>query len=208
MNWTELLDLLDEAKTVEELDVHREEIARLIPKVRIMFGFDQRHEAHPYDLWMHTLHTIVALPKGLGDAMLYLGALLHDIGKPSTQRIPEEPGKNAWHPDHPAAGARIVREEILPDLEQKGIHLSDAEKQRLLYYVAHHDDTVGYDVKYMKEQMDYGADSFRMFQNLMHLEVADALAHAQIPNVIRRVEVCGDLAGAAGERLWNDARLK
>ena len=208
MNWMELHSLLKTAYSVEKLDERREEIARLIPKVRIMFGFDQRHEAHPYDLWNHTLHVITELPKGIEDDMLYLSALLHDIGKPATQRKGEGPNGNARHPDHPAVGAGIVRDEILPELEQSGILLSAEEKQRLIYYVAHHDDTVGYDVKYLQEQKDYGAKSFQMFQNLMYLEVADALAHAQIPNVIRRVEVCGDLAGEEGERLWQSMEGK
>lgn len=204
MEWTDLLELLKKEKRVEELNARSEEIACLIPKVRIMFGFDQRHEAHPYDLWMHTLHVVAELPKGISDDMLYLGALLHDIGKPSTQQLSSRPDGNARHPNHPAAGMAIVRDEILPELEKNGISLSEEEKRRILYYVEHHDDTVGFDVKYLLQQKAFGADSFEMFRNLMLLEVADALGHAQIPIVVRRVEVCGALAGAEGERLWRE----
>lgn len=208
VSWTELLELLASAKTVEELDSRREEIADWIPKVRIMFGFDQRHSAHPYDLWIHTLHVVAALPRGLEDKLLYLGALLHDIGKPATQTEKEDQNGNRYHPNHPAVGAKIVETEILPDLQNKGIWLEEEEKQRLLYYVAHHDDLVGYDVKYLRKQKAYGAINFGIFRNLMYLEVADALAHAQIPIVVRRVEVCGELAGAEGERLWRSMEGK
>ena len=204
MQWTELINILKNAKDVEELNGRREEIAGLIPKVRIMFDFDQRHEAHPYDLWMHTLHVIIDLPKSCDDDMLYLGALLHDIGKPFTQRTSDRADGNARHPNHPAEGARIVCQEIMPDLEGKGIFLSDNEKKRLLYYVEHHDDTVGLDVKSINEQRDFGASSLAMFQNLMHLEVSDALAHAQVPYVVRRVETCRALAGEEGKRLWQE----
>lgn len=198
MEWAELMDLLKNTRSAEELDEQREEIAAWMPGLRVMFGYDQRHPAHQYDLWIHTLHVVAELPRGLGDEMLYLGALLHDLGKPVTASAREV----MHYPGHPAASARIVSEEILPGLEKRGVRLSEEEKRRLLYYVAHHDDMVGFDVKYLKRQKELGADSFEMFQNLMYLEVADALAHVQIPVVTRRVEVCGALAGAEGERLW------
>lgn len=198
MEWTELLVLLKTAESAEKLDAHREEITAWMPGLRIMFGFDQRHPAHQYDLWIHTLHVVAELPRGLADDMLYLGALLHDVGKPATATLREV----MHYPDHPAVGAGIVSKEILPELEKRGVCLSDEEKRRLLYYVAHHDDMVDFDVKYLKRQKELGADSFERFRNLMYLEVADALAHVQIPVVTRRVEVCGALAGAEGERLW------
>ena len=203
-SYFEMLKLLRSARKIEELDAHREELARLIPQIRTMFDFNQRHEAHPYDLWTHTLYVVTGLPRDIDDDMLYLAALLHDLGKPSTQQLSPKPGGNARHPGHPAAGAVIVRDEVLSDLEQKGISLSEEDARRLLYYVEHHDDTVDLDVKYLRQQREFGANSFETFQNLMHLEVSDAFAHAQIPHVVRRIEVCGALAGTEGERLWRE----
>ena len=202
MDWMALIEFLRNARDVEIMNARREEIAAFLPKIRIMFGFDQKHTAHPYDLWMHTLHVVAELPRGVEDDMLYLGALLHDIGKPSTQCAGHGQDANMRYPEHPSVSARIVRDEVVPELEKKGVHLSDVEKKRLLYYVEHHDDMVDFDVTYLKRQKEFGAENFKMFQNLMYLEVADALAHAQLPFVVRRVEVCGALAGERGEKLW------
>ena len=44
--------------------------------------------------------------------------------------------------------------------------------------------------------------SLQEFQNLMLLQVADALAHVQVPIVEKRVEICTELAGAYGVELY------
>ena len=74
MTFDELLRLLKTSLSVEEIDCKREDIAELIPQVRYMFDFDQEHEAHQYDLWMHSLHTVVNLQKGINDNLLYLAS--------------------------------------------------------------------------------------------------------------------------------------
>lgn len=207
MEWNELMDLIKNAREIGELDARREEIALLIPQLRPTFDFDQRHVAHPYDLWTHTLYVVTGLPKGIGDDALYLAALLHDVGKPSTQQLSQRPGGNARHPGHPAAGEAIVRDEVLPELEKRGITLPGEDVRRLLYYVAHHDDTMDLDAAFIRQQREFGADCVEMFQNLMRLEVSDALAHARLPHVVRRLEVCEALAGEEGERLWRETEL-
>ena len=85
MKLSELLNVLKTAETAEEMDVRREEIAALIPAVRTMFGYDQKNSAHQYDLWMHSLHVVCNLPRRMENDMVYLAALLHDIGKPEAQ---------------------------------------------------------------------------------------------------------------------------
>jgi hypothetical protein len=47
-----------------------------------------------------------------------------------------------------------------------------------------------------------------VFQNLMRLEVADALAHVQIPIIRDRVRVCTILSEATEEQLQNVSLLK
>ena len=81
MKLSELLNVLKTAETAEEMDMRREEIAALIPAVRTMFGYDQKNSAHQYDLWMHSLHVVCNLPQRMENDMVYLAALLHDIGK-------------------------------------------------------------------------------------------------------------------------------
>ncbi|MBP5223352.1 MAG: HD domain-containing protein [Lachnospiraceae bacterium] len=206
-DFRELISALKAAETVDELDRRREEIAGLIPKVREMFEYDQMHYAHQYDLWMHSLHVVLELPRGLDEDMLYLAALLHDIGKPDCQRKGDEGDPNMHYEGHPERSEWIVKTEILPDLERRGVFLSCEEKRKLLYYVRHHDDWVKPEEKYLREHFALGAD-FREFRFLMLLEAADALAHVQVPFVAKRLEICNALAGAEGQKLYEGIILQ
>ena len=114
MKLIDLIELLKSANSVEEIDEHRDEIALLIPMVRIMFDYDQQNHAHQYDLWNHCLHTVINLPRNLEDGMLYLAALLHDIGKPDSQcKGTREDDTNMHYYGHPKRSMEIVRE-IIP----------------------------------------------------------------------------------------------
>ena len=103
------------------MDMRREEIAALIPAVRTMFGYDQKNSAHQYDLWMHSLHVVCNLPRRMENDMVYLAALLHDIGKPEAQCR----GKREGDPDmhyygHPEKSMEIVRDIVIPELDRQG----------------------------------------------------------------------------------------
>ena len=58
MTLKELIAILRDAEAVESIDRHREDILDLIPKARIMVGFNQRNHAHQYDLWTHLLNVV------------------------------------------------------------------------------------------------------------------------------------------------------
>ena len=202
MQFEELIQLLKTAEDVQEIDKHREDIAQWIPKVRIMFEYDQQNAAHQYDLWMHCVHTVIGMPGNLEDDMLYLAALLHDIGKPDCQVRGKRPDDRDMHYyGHPVRSWEIVEMEVIPYLLKKGAPLSEDDIHRFLYYVAHHDDTMHLTVECVKEHLDVPV-TFQTLQNLMHLEVADALAHVQIPVVVNRVEVCSAMAGEEGWKLY------
>ncbi len=202
MEFVELLSLLKTAEKVEDIDKYREEIAGWIPKVRVMFEYNQKHSAHQYDLWMHCLHTVIGLPRNLEDDMLYLAALIHDIGKPDCQVAGKrENDTNMHYYGHPERSKEVVQDEVLPTLLQKGATLSEDERRRLLYYVRHHDDRMSVKLKHVREHLKIPV-SFEEYQNLMLLEVADAKAHVQIPIVALRVEVCERLAGPEGLELY------
>ena len=49
MNIPELCLLLKSSTSVEEIDEKREEVKELIPKVGIMFDYNQNNHAHQYD---------------------------------------------------------------------------------------------------------------------------------------------------------------
>ena len=171
MKLSELLNVLKTAETVEEMDMRREEIAALIPAVRTMFGYDQKNSAHQYDLWMHSLHVVCNLPRRMENDMVYLAALLHDIGKPEAQCR----GKREGDPDmhyygHPEKSMEIVRDIVIPELDRQGYVIPCFDVQELLYYVKYHDDHVSVKLKHVRRHTKMA--SFAMFQNLMLLQLA------------------------------------
>ena len=46
-----------------------------------MLPYDQNNSYHPYDLWEHCVRTALEIPKDIADDMLFIAAMLHDIGK-------------------------------------------------------------------------------------------------------------------------------
>ena len=189
--------LLAELKSVESyeaLQASSERLLEFLPAAKRMVGFDQRNSAHPYDLWEHCLHTVLNLPRNLDDDMLYLAALLHDIGKPDCQvkgtRL-DDP--NMHYYGHPERSMEIVRDEILPKLSELGVRLSPEEQKKLLYYVQYHDDRVSLRIKHLRRHM--GIASLAEFQKLMLLQVADAQAHVLLPVIEERIQICQNWAG-------------
>ena len=193
MTLGELIELLRNAPSAEVLDERREDIINRIPRLREFVGYNQNSRYHQYDLWIHTLHVAAGLPRGLDDGMLYLGALLHDIGKPACRcrgKDPKDPYMHYY--GHPQEGRRIVEEEILPKLEQEGEVLPEEDRERLLFYVEHHDDQMSRKRSVLRKHWkEWGEENFR---KLMLLEIADANAHITSESIIaERLELCGDI---------------
>ncbi len=204
MTLCELIQLLRRATDVSEIDKYRDEIVALIPKAKIMVNFNQQNYAHQYDLWEHSLQTVVGLPKDIEDDMVYLAALVHDIGKPNCQIYDERDGKvNMHYYGHPARSMEIVRDQIIPGLIAKGEKLTEDEQRRLLYYIEYHDDRVSLRMKHLRRHLKLGA-SVSEFQTLMKLQVADAKAHVLIPIVQQRIEICEKLSGEYTEELYRE----
>lgn len=202
MTLRELIQLLREAADAEIIDKHREDITKLIPKTEIMIDFDQQNYAHQYNLWEHSIHTVALLPGDIDDDMVYLAALLHDIGKPDCQVYDEKDGKvNMHYYGHPTRSMEIVRDEIIPKLLDDGEMLSEDERRRLIYYVEYHDDRVSLRMKHLRRHLRLGY-SLSEFQNLMKLQVADAKAHIIIPLIQQRIDICEKLSGEYAEELY------
>ena len=201
MDIRELCCLLKYAETTEEIDGKREGILGLLPAAEIMIDYDQQTWTHQYDLWQHSLHTVLGVPRGIDDDMLYLAALLHDAGKPQCQTQGERDGKpNMHYYGHPEKSLQLVKREIVPTLEWNGEFLSETEKKRLFYYVAFHDDHVSFRKKHLRRHLKIA--SFEEFQKLMLLQTADAKAHIQVPVIEERVQICEALAGEYGRELY------
>ena len=205
MKLIDLIELLKSANSVEEIDVHRDDITLLIPKVRIMFDFNQQNHAHQYDLWNHCLHTVINLPRNLEDGMLYLAALLHDIGKPDTQcKSTREDDTNMHYYGHPERSMEIVRDEVMPYLLDMGEEILFSDIKRLIYYVEYHDDRVSVKLKHVRRHINMV--EFEEFQKLMLLQVADAEAHVMLPIIEERIRICTALAGEEGKELFERIR--
>lgn len=202
MNLADLITILRESDSAADIDRHRADIIQLIPKVKIMLDFNQQNYAHQYDLWEHCLQTVAGLSKDIDDDMVFLAAMLHDIGKPDCQTYDTRDGKvNMHYYGHPQRSMEIVKNAIIPELLSKGEILRDDEQRRLIYYVEYHDDRVSLRMKHLRRHLNMGV-SLQEFQNLMRLQVADAKAHVLIPVVQQRIEICGKLAGEYGEELY------
>jgi tRNA nucleotidyltransferase (CCA-adding enzyme) len=202
MTFKEIAALLESAERAEKINEYREEIAEWMPKVRIMFDFEQRNHAHPYDLWMHCLHTVTGLQAGLDDDMLYLAAMLHDIGKPYCQVAGTKEGDmNMHYYGHPSKSAQIVQEEILPFLLEKGVSLSEEDQNRLVYYVRYHDDRICDEAESLCRHLEMVR--LEEFKKLMMLQASDAKAHIQLPIIAKRVEVCERLSGEYADWLYH-----
>lgn len=202
MNLADLITILRESDSAADIDRHRPDIIQLIPKVKIMLDFNQQNYAHQYDLWEHCLQTVAGLSKDIDDDMVFLAAMLHDIGKPDCQTYDTRDGKvNMHYYGHPQRSMEIVKDTIIPELLSKGESLRDDEQRRLIYYVEYHDDRVSLRMKHLRRHLNMGV-SLQEFQNLMRLQVADAKAHVLIPVVQQRIEICGKLAGEYGEELY------
>lgn len=202
MNLVDLITILRESDSAADIDRHRSDIVQLIPKVKIMLDFNQQNYAHQYDLWEHCLQTVAGLSKDIDDDMVFLAAMLHDIGKPDCQTYDTRDGKvNMHYYGHPQRSMEIVEDTIIPELLSKGESLRDDEQRRLIYYVEYHDDRVSLRMKHLRRHLNMGV-SLQEFQNLMRLQVADAKAHVLIPVVQQRIEICGKLAGEYGEELY------
>lgn len=204
MKLHELIAILKKASEVREIDKYRDEITDLIPETRRMVDFNQQNYAHQYDLWEHSLQTVVGLPKSIEDDMVYLAGLVHDIGKPDCQSYDERDGKiNMHYYGHPKRSMEITRDGIIPGFIAKGEKLTEDEQRRLLYYVEYHDDRVSLRMKHLRRHLNLGA-SVAEFQNLMKLQVADAKAHVMIPIVQQRIEICEKLSGEYAKELYKD----
>lgn len=202
LTYKDIKNLLKTAESVEELDAQRKMFSLYMPPVMVMFDYDQQNYTHQYDLWTHCLHTVVNLTRNIHDDMLYLAALLHDIGKPDCQcRGTRKNDTNMHYYGHPQRSMEIVRDSIIPLLAEKGVILSKDEQRRLLYYVAYHDDRVSLRRKHLRRHLQIA--SLEEFKNLMYLQAADAKAHIMLPIVEERIRICETWANGYADELYN-----
>ena len=188
MTLQQLIQLLKQAERPEQIETYRTQITQLIPEVSIMFEYDQNNRYHQYDLWTHTQMTVCDLPNDLDD-VVYLAALLHDIGKVESRcRGNRENDRQSHYYGHPQVSARIVKQQIIPRLLQSDRTMDDQMVHDLVWLVEHHDDALPSEcsrVKRIREKI-----GGHLFQMWMELQIADARAHVILPKVLNRIVIC------------------
>ena len=197
MNTKELIQLLRTSKDFTEINNYRETIASFLPQVATMFDYDQNNSYHPYDLWEHCVRTALEIPKDTADDMLFIAAMLHDIGKPESRCAGRKEGDTESHYyGHPEISKRIVEEQVVPLLD-----LVPEDAKRLVYYVQFHDDHVGFKPHHLRKH--YERVPLQVFQNLMLLQMADAITHTwEKPLIQERYTTCRTLHEGKAEKLY------
>lgn len=108
-------------------------LAEVLPEIIPMFNFDQRNKYHKHDVWTHTAMVVGAIKHRT--PVICMGALLHDIGKPSCfQPYLNEKGEINYHfIDHPLKSVEIASEVL------ERLKFSNDEIYEILWLVENHD---------------------------------------------------------------------
>ena len=175
-----MLQLLVRDDIFSKLILEHDEVCDIVPEVREMIGFDQSNPHHPYDVWVHTAHSVASAQP---DPMLRLALLMHDIGKPVTFYRTEDAVGHFNR--HEAEGERIVRNR-LPEL---GFNEETVETIAVL--VRNHDKKIS------ASDLDQSIAEFGIarLNMLLDLKEADSRSHdakykiSQIANIeeLRRI---------------------
>lgn len=161
---------------VQTIDV----LGAIMPEIVACKGFDQHSPYHIYDVWEHTAWVVQNAPQ---DRLVRWAALLHDIGKPAACFFE---GDRAHFYGHARLSALMARN-ILQRLT-----LSPAFARDVVTLVELHDNQIPPTSKNVKHMLHALDDNVSLFEALVHLKRADALAHSE--RGIARVKVADDLA--------------
>jgi tRNA nucleotidyltransferase (CCA-adding enzyme) len=99
MTFTDILMSDDVEKSINE---NLDYLLSIIPELKPMMGFEQKHPHHHLDVWNHTL---LALSLSDKDFDIRLSLLLHDIGKP----LSYQEGEVRHYKGHPKMSSKIAR---------------------------------------------------------------------------------------------------
>lgn len=82
-----IVDILKSNNSSELIRLHKEDVFKIIPELKVCDGFDQLNDYHIYDVLEH----ILVVLDNVGDSyLLKIAALFHDIGKPNCLTIDDE----------------------------------------------------------------------------------------------------------------------
>ncbi len=154
-------------KNAESVLLHYwEVIAEVIPELAPMRSFHQNNPHHCYTLDKHTAVAVGLVP---GTPALRLAALLHDVGKPQTEKV-DEKGISHYY-QHASIGGELALK-ILQNLK------SDGQTLKTVCFLVRHHDAPAETTKEQtaKKLRKYGEENYRL---LIALRRADNLAQAE-----------------------------
>lgn len=164
----ELLKLLAGENVKNVLLEYKEIIAVVIPEVRCMFNVPQNTPHHKYDVYVHTVKSVVGISS---DSILRLTMLLHDIGKPSVLKI-DRYGVVHFK-THPEQSVKIA-ERVLRSLK-----MSNDDTRYILSLIKEHDNRIEESERKMKRMLKAYDYSERFFEDYMKVRFADTLAQSE-----------------------------
>jgi tRNA nucleotidyltransferase (CCA-adding enzyme) len=97
------------------------------PEMLLGVGMEQ-NRYHTYDVWKHSMECLDAC---VGDPVLRIAALLHDVGKPATRALGEKTKDWTFY-DHDRVGAEIAE----PICQR--LRFSNDERARIVHLVRNH----------------------------------------------------------------------
>lgn len=158
----------------DEMELLRPLLFHLFPELARQYGYDQNSKYHKFDLWTHTVKTVVGIDKfahkQVNDhelALLRMAALLHDVGKPQSR---SEDGVYSHYIGHGEVGASIVIEDM------KRLKFSRDEVELVSHLIRLHDEMFKGSSKRSVRKLirKVGLENMDMF---FVLRQADAHAH-------------------------------
>jgi tRNA nucleotidyltransferase (CCA-adding enzyme) len=123
---------------------------------------------HGETVWEHTLRVVDAAPRHR--LRLRVAALLHDTGKPATER---RDGDSVRFPEHPGAGAAAAREVL------RRLKASNADIDHAVHLIAHHSPAPRPDATDAEVRQWLRVVGRAWVPDLLRLRIADARARGR-----------------------------
>jgi len=141
-------------------------LARFIPEIKPLIGFDQNNRYHCYDLLEHTCRAMENSPD---DLIVRLALLLHDIGKPVVCFTGED-GYCHYH-GHEPEGARMANDILLR------LRAPNRIRESVVRLIELHDSAVIADSRHARRLLS--RLSFEDANRLLDVKTGDRYAHAE-----------------------------
>ena len=156
-------------------------VCRILPELAPSVGFDQRNYHHCYDVYTHSVHTLIHTPPV---PALRLAALLHDAGKPAVFSL-DETGIGHFY-NHTEESVRLARQAL------ERLRLDTATRERVIALIHRHHLPVELSQKWAGRWLSRLGPE--LFFQLMELKKGDAAACAPEFSDLSQLEAAEALA--------------